>query len=77
MKTECPRCNQDWIRKVRVDATNQTIFLCYECEATWFCEGSIEFATFIDLGDYLGRKGLQREKIVYDTFVDDEDWLNK
>ena len=74
MRIECPRCNQDWVKKVRIGVTNRTVFLCYECEATWFCEDSIEFATFIDLSDYLGRKGLSRTKATYDTFEDDEGW---
>ena len=74
MKIECPRCNQDWIKKVYIGATNRTVFLCYECEATWFSKDSIEYATFIDLSDYLGRKGLSRTKATYDTFQDQKDW---
>jgi len=77
MKIECPRCNQNWIKKVYVGATNRTIFLCYECEATWFCEDSIEFATFVQLHDYLGRKKIPpHSKKTYETFLDDEDWFN-
>jgi hypothetical protein len=75
MRIECPRCSQDWVKKVHIGATNRTIFLCYECEATWFCADSIEFATFIDLVDYLGRKGLQRTGNIYGTFIDDEEWF--
>ncbi len=74
MKTECPRCEQDLIKKVHVGVTDQTIFHCYECEATWFCEHAIEFATFLDLSTYLGRKNLEPSSTTYGTFVDDPNW---
>lgn len=75
MKIECPRCNQDWVRKVHIGATARTVFLCYECEATWFCEDSIEFSTFLDLSMYLLRKDIPSSKATYDTFTNDDEWF--
>lgn len=72
---ECPRCHQDWVKKVHIGAAHRTVYLCYECEATWFCNDSIEYATFVDLSNYLTRLGLSDSGNVYETFVDDEEWL--
>ncbi len=75
MKIACPRCEQDWIKKVHIGITQKNVYLCYECEATWFCEDSIELATFVQLHDYLGRKQISaHSKSTYDTFVDDKNW---
>lgn len=74
MKIACPRCQQDWVKKVHIGAADQTVFHCYECEATWFCEGAIEFATFLDLSTYLERKKIPASSATYSTFVDDPNW---
>jgi transcription elongation factor Elf1 len=75
MKIQCPRCNQYYLKKVYIGATDQNVFLCYECEAIWFCEESIEYSTFLELGTYLIRKGLKGRADVYNTFVDDDQWF--
>lgn len=59
MKIECPRCQQDWITKVHIGAAARDAYLCNECEAVWFCKDSIEYATFLDLRDFLERRGLE------------------
>ena len=74
-KIACPRCTQDWVKKVYIGATDRTVFLCFECEATWFSEASIEFATFLDLGMYLRRKDLTYSSSTCDTFVEDKVWF--
>lgn len=75
MKMECPRCQQDWVKKVHIGAAHRTVFLCYEREATWFCLESIEQTTFLELSNYLARLGLSPSGEVYETFADDEEWL--
>lgn len=74
MGITCPRCHQDWIKKVYIGATQRSVFHCYECEATWFCENAIEFATFVDLSVYLSRLGIPTTSATYETFLDDQNW---
>ena len=33
---ECPECGQGWIEQVRVKATDEILYVCEECDATWF-----------------------------------------
>ena len=75
MKIICPRCSQGWVKKVFIGACQKIVFHCYECEATWFCEGSIEAATFLDLSTYLSRKNIEPSSATYATFEDDDSWL--
>jgi hypothetical protein len=70
MKVECPRCAQSWVRKVHIGATGRTVYLCYECEACWFSAESIENATFVELTQYLERKGLRCVPSIFETFID-------
>lgn len=70
MKVECPRCQQDWIKKVHIGAARKDVFFCDECEALWFCKDSIEFATFLDLRTFLERRGLEHSASVLGTIVD-------
>ena len=70
----CPRCDQDGVKKVHIGATDQTVFFCFECEATWFCDHVIEFATFLDFSTYINRKGLDPSIDVYATFTVDPKW---
>jgi hypothetical protein len=69
MKLECPRCQQDWIKKVHIGAAARDVFLCDECEAIWFCLDSIEFATFLDLRVFLERRGIKYSQEILDTIV--------
>ena len=34
-KRWCPHCNQGWIRRFRVRATDTELYSCDECEAAW------------------------------------------
>ncbi len=40
-KRWCPRCEQGWLRRVRVTRIEQDLFSCDECDATWTDAGSI------------------------------------
>ncbi|CAJ0557379.1 unnamed protein product, partial [Mesorhabditis spiculigera] len=35
MLIECQRCNQGYVRAMRVRSTNISLWVCEECEATW------------------------------------------
>lgn len=59
MEIACPRCNQDWVQKVKVKKTGREIFICPECEAIWFCRDSIEYATFNYFSYYMERQELR------------------
>ncbi len=58
MKTWCPRCNQGWVFNARVKASNEPVFVCEECEATWARGKPISFETFVDMSTWLKEKGL-------------------
>lgn len=55
----CPRCEQGEIRKVRVKATNEQLFVCDECEATWRRAEAIGKEPWIDFGTHLRERGLK------------------
>ena len=78
MRIVCPRCKQDWVKKVRIEAAQKVVYLCYACEATWLCVDSIDYSTFVQLHDFLGRNNIPaHSKSTYDTFVDDDDWFSE
>ena len=54
----CPRCKQGTVVKAEVRKKARTVFLCDECEAVWFCENAIEYATFNYFSCYMERLGL-------------------
>ncbi|SMR83580.1 Transcription factor zinc-finger [Aliiroseovarius halocynthiae] len=58
MKVPCPRCEQDWVRRASVKKTGKLIFVCPECEATWFSEDEIEYATFNYFNLFMERQGI-------------------
>ena len=41
LKRWCPRCDQGWINKFVDPATNEALFNCEECEATWLSVNKI------------------------------------
>ncbi len=49
----CPRCQQGEIVEARVRATGTSLFICQECEATWFSLDQIGIKKFVDFGAYL------------------------
>ena len=63
----CPRCKQGDVVEARVRSTDAILFVCDECEATWFTKDAIGHVAFIDFGTYmrgLGLKPLWDELIV-------------
>jgi len=58
MRTWCPRCNQGWVLEARINATNEPVSVCEECEATWVESKPIVFETFVDMSTMLKAKGL-------------------
>lgn len=49
----CPRCAQGDITKAQIKKTGQDIYVCQECEATWFALTDIGVAPFVDFGTYM------------------------
>lgn len=54
----CLRCRQGDVVKAEVKKTRQEIFVCTECEATWFSINDIGILPFIDFGTYMESSGL-------------------
>ena len=55
----CPRCNQGKVIAAQI-AKNQTlIWVCEECEATWFSEQDIGSKPFVHFGSYMESLGLK------------------
>ena len=54
----CSRCEQGDIAKVKIKKTGQEIFVCQECEATWFSIKDIGLSSFKDFGTYMEEIGL-------------------
>ncbi len=60
----CPRCEQGDIVKVRVVGGEKCLYVCQECEASWFLFEDIGVKPFFDYGNYMesiGRKPLWTE----------------
>ena len=55
---KCPRCEQGDVVKAELKKSRQEIFVCTECEATWFSINDIGFLPFIDLGTFMESSGL-------------------
>lgn len=53
MKQLCPRCEQGVIDKARVRINSTVLFVCAECEATWFSLEAIGNEPWVDFGTYL------------------------
>jgi hypothetical protein len=49
----CPRCEQGDIAKAQIRKTEQDIYVCRECEATWFALADIGVVPFVDFGTYM------------------------
>lgn len=58
LKMLCPRCKQSEIVAAKIRATGGRIFVCQECEATWFSPEEISSKKFLDLGLYMEEVGL-------------------
>jgi ribosomal protein L37AE/L43A len=55
----CPRCQQGDVVKATVKKLGKGIFVCQECEATWFSIDDIGTKPFIDFGSYMRENGLR------------------
>ena len=49
----CPRCSQGDIAQAKIKKTGKEIYVCQECEATWFTLADINVAPFVDFGSYM------------------------
>jgi protein-arginine kinase activator protein McsA len=54
----CPRCEQGEICQAQINATGKLVYVCQECEATWFSAEAIGVDAFIDFGTYMEKLGL-------------------
>lgn len=54
----CPRCDQGFVIKARIKANNEIIFLCEECDATWFKKDDVKAKGYLDYGTYMESIGL-------------------
>lgn len=55
----CPRCEQGDVVAAQIRRTDAVLFVCQECEATWFAKDEIGRAPFVDFGTYMEELGLQ------------------
>jgi Zn-finger nucleic acid-binding protein len=63
-KIVCPRCEQDWLRRVHLNFLAHEVILCPECDAMWLThenvappvEGSYGVVWY-DYGDYMRAHG--------------------
>lgn len=55
----CPRCEQGHIVQAKIIANGTAVFVCQECEATWFSVKEIGISSFIDFGTYMQSLGLK------------------
>jgi hypothetical protein len=53
----CPRCEQGEITKAKIRKTGKDIYVCQECEATWFSKEEIGLIPFVDFGTYMEANG--------------------
>lgn len=56
----CPRCDgQCEVKKVRVLADGELLYLCDECDATWFHRESVKIGTpWVQFTAHMEKKGL-------------------
>ncbi len=55
----CPRCEQGDIVKAKIIAYDTCLFVCQECEASWFLYEDIGVGAFFDYGTYMEGLGLK------------------
>ena len=56
---QCPRCEQGALVAATIKATGQRLFLCEECEATWFALEEVSHVRFVDYGTFMRGLGLK------------------
>lgn len=55
----CPRCEQGDIVRAKIIAHDTSLFVCQECEASWFLYEDIGVRAFFDYGTYMESLGLK------------------
>lgn len=55
----CPRCVQGDVVKAKIIANGTCLFVCRECEASWFFCEDIGITAYVDYGTYMERLGLE------------------
>lgn len=55
----CPRCDQGEVVMATINKTKDAIYICEECEATWFNESDIGEKPFVDFGIHMKSLGLE------------------
>ena len=54
----CPRCEQGDVIRGIIRSTNEMIYVCQECEASWSKAEDVGTETFFDFGTYMVGLGL-------------------
>lgn len=54
----CPRCEQGDICRAQIKSSGKLVYVCQECEATWFSAEAIGVDAFVDFGSYMEELGL-------------------
>ena len=62
-QTLCPRCGQDWLRKVRIVRFGIEAILCPECDALWTV-GEPLIESFRDYGTFMRGLGISQPELV-------------
>lgn len=56
---ECPGCGQGWVLHFRVPALQTELFVCEECETTWFSRSGIGHDTPMNFVTFMREHGLK------------------
>jgi hypothetical protein len=56
----CPRCEQGEIVTAEISKTGDVLYVCEECEATWFTPSDIGNVPFVDFGTHMKELGLSQ-----------------
>jgi len=54
----CPRCEQGDVCKAQIKSNGKLVYVCQECEATWFSAEAVGVESFVDFGTYMEGVGL-------------------
>ncbi|MGK5532875.1 hypothetical protein [Streptomyces sp. URMC 129] len=52
-RVACPHCGQDWLRLYRRNDTQQTFWLCPECESLWLPSDDLQEDTELYLSEFI------------------------
>jgi hypothetical protein len=54
----CHRCDQGWVKRVRINKTGEAVHLCEECDALWPSGVPVAVTGFVDFQTYVADFGL-------------------